>query len=197
MTTYSEFQPTHIVDVRAFSDCYCDSCRLALSAVKFDGFRVTLTREPLSHVIDHDGRRVYTAQVHVDIFGRELFFNVRVSDLISLDELIDRRSNARIVTALVPTPSERCDCGDCRRYASFRYYFDTEVGEVWVSLCVACGEGRHATPPGNEYAHSGDRWHGGKVDDGYAQHGEFASQVRCEDERHYEPDPYDADDAWR
>jgi len=35
------------------------------------------------------------------------------------------------------------------------------------------------------------------ADDPYSHHGEFASQVRYEDERHYEPDPYDADDAWR
>lgn len=56
--------------------------------------------------------------------------------------LIDLRANARIVTALNPSPDRRCQCGDCTRYASLRYYFDSvDEGEVWVDTCIRCGEG--------------------------------------------------------
>jgi len=57
--------------------------------------------------------------------------------------LIDLRANARIMTALNhPSPDRRCQSGDCTRYASLRYYFDSvDEGEVSVDTCIQCGEG--------------------------------------------------------
>lgn len=122
---------------------------------------------------------------------------------IPTQDLVDLRAHAYQWGEITPSRNAYCECGDCRRMASFMYVFramhddGTEASDVDLYLCTMCSKGQHPTPPANWYAHSGDLWHGGKVDDGYAQHGEFASQVRCEDERNYEPDPYDADDAWR
>lgn len=62
--------------------------------------------------------------------------------------LIDLRANARIVTAFsYPSPDRRCQSGDCTRYASLRYYFDSvDEGEIWVDTCTGHGEGYPSDP---------------------------------------------------